>query len=84
MLRSWAGVVTRGLRKAFGDGYGGEMNIQVTCNSSGGHPCSQRGNAPLLKACEKQAFCVHRKSQIFELGAKTIVLHLYFCSFYIV
>ncbi len=59
MWRSWAGVVTRGLRlwpvgctaklseMPLEMAYGREINIQFTGNSSGGHSCSQHANRML-------------------------------------
>ncbi len=70
-LKSWVGVVTRGLRlwldvigctAKFSEtpletAYGREMNTQFTGNSSGGHSCSRHANCMLLQNLRHLWYC---------------------------
>ena len=72
MLRSWAGMVTRGMvavvrlvgrtakfSKMMLDGaYGTEINIQLSGNSSGGHSCSQHAYFTLPQNLRHLRHCV--------------------------
>ena len=51
MWRSWADVVTRGLKMTLEVAYGREINIAFSGNSFGGHSCNQHANC-LLPACQ--------------------------------